>query len=219
MLSHWSRSDRDAWDAGIAWFLEQAVAPDMDADPLQVDAVRDDHLHAVNGTAENDYILQLMQSSLRIAERITQRTLLPTGLVQVMDRFPLGDIVLPRPPLIELGSIVYIDSDGVEQTLATSAYETSIPSGPTAARGRIHPVYGTCWPQTRCQRDSVRVTFTAGYPLDDESDFATVPEDINQGRLLVIGEFYKQRSESVHAFNQNPALIRARDLWLGYRVF
>lgn len=213
------------WDDGVCWFVEQLSAPDLTADPLMLEAVRDDHLRSPNGTAEDDYIARLMVTSLRMAERVTNRSLLPTSRRQVMDRFPY-EIVLQHPPLTAVQSIVYVDTDGVEQTIAGGSPEQfwmSAPLGPKAPKGRLRPLYGTCWPSTRCQPDAVRVTYTAGYPLVDPPELADVqvadvPEDITHGRLLVIAELYKQRSESVHTFNQNPALIRARDLWLGYRL-
>jgi hypothetical protein len=85
------------------------------------------------------------------------------------------------------------------------------PSGPKAAKGSIAPLYDEVWPTTRAVPDAVRVEFVCGY--------TTVPEDIDHGRLVMMGEMYKQRSLSVHAMNQNPALIHARDIWLNYRAY
>jgi hypothetical protein len=85
------------------------------------------------------------------------------------------------------------------------------PSGPKAAKGSITPLYDEVWPTTRAVPDAVRVEFVCGY--------TTVPEDIDHGRLVMMGEMYKQRSLSVHAMNQNPALIQARDIWLNYRAY
>lgn len=212
----------NAWDFGVCWRLDIETAPDPTDDPLTLAYVRDSHLRTANGEGvEDDYIARMMTSSLRMAERGTWRSLLPTGWVQVMDRFPCWEIVLSRPPLISVERIVYVDTDGVEQTLTGSPaqFEIEAPRGPRAPKGRIWPLYGETWPSTRCQPNAVRVHFTAGYPLIGSPAVADVPEDITHGRLLVIGELYKQRSESVHAFNQNPALIRAKDLWEGYRAY
>lgn len=208
------------WDQHTDWYLEQLETPDASADPLDLATVRDDHLRSPNGSAEDGYIARLMLTSLRMAERVTNRSLLPTSWRQVHARFPY-EIVLQRPPLLTVSGIMYVDPDGAEQTLdggSPEAFWMIAPLGPRAPKGRLRPLYGTCWPATRCQPDAVRVTFTAGYPLNESTDVADIPEDITHGRLLVIGELYKQRSESVHAFNQNPALIRARNLWLPYRV-
>jgi uncharacterized phiE125 gp8 family phage protein len=211
-----------AWDLGVCWRLDLETAPDPDDDPLTLAAVRDDHLHAAAGDGvEDTYIASLMTTSLRMAERGTWRSLLPMGWVLVMDRFPCWEIVLPRPPLVSVSQVVYVDTNGVEQTLTGSPaqFEIEAPRGPTAPKGRIWPLYGQRWPATRCQPNAVRVHFTAGYPLVGSPAVADVPDDITQGRLLVIGELYKQRSESVHAFNQNPAVIRAQGIWDGYKAY
>lgn len=205
----------------IAWHLEQVEAPDLTAgDTLTLAFVRDHHLRCPNGSAEDAYITRLLKTSYRAAERTTRRAHLPQTWALVMDRFPSGEIVVPRPPLLAVDDITYIDTDGIEQLWGGSPlpYQVSAPVGPQAPRGRIRPVYGTSWPATRSQMDAVVVTFQAGYAAAGSPPVATVPEDIDHGRLLVIHELYKQRSESVHAI-QNPAMIRARDLWLGYRAY
>jgi uncharacterized phiE125 gp8 family phage protein len=189
--------------------LELVTPPSTDT--LDVEFVRDEHLRAPGGDAEDAYIESLIVTSLRMAERITRRSLYPTTWALTLERFPAGAIAIPRPPLQSVVSITYIDTDGIEQTLDPARYQVRAAQGPLAARGRILPAYGETWPATRCQMDAVTVTFVAGY--------AQVPEDITHARLLIIGELYKQRSESVHTINQNPALIRARDLLMPYRVY
>lgn len=210
------------WDEGVSWRLDLETAPDPNDDPLTLAYVRDDHLRTANGEGvEDDYIQRLMTTSLRMGERGTQRSLFPTGWVLVADRFPCWEFVLPRPPLLSVPQIVYVDPDGVEQTLTGSPaqFEVEAPRGPKAPRGRIWPLYGETWPTTRSQPNAVRVHFTGGYPLVGSPAVADVPEDITHGRLLVISELYKQRSESVHAYKQTPALIRAQALWDGYKAY
>lgn len=211
------------WDDGIAWHLEDVVAPSWDEDPLTLAFVRDDHLRCANGSAEDDKVTRLIRTSYRQAERATQRALIPQTKALVMSRFPpgAGVIVVPRPPLLSIEEIAYVDPDGVEQTLIGSPEEYNVrtPAGPHAVHGTIWPLYDATWPETRTQPDAVVITFRCGYALAGSPAVADIPEDILDGRLLMIGELYKQRSESVHAFNQNPAIIRARDLWGGYRVY
>lgn len=196
------------------WHLE--LVTDADTEPLDTDTVLTDHLRSPNGTAESDYVTGLIKAARRMAERVTKRALVSQTWRLMLDRFPMGPcpIVVPRPPLASVASIEYVDLDGTLTTWDGSPlpYDVSAPSGPFATSARLRPTYGTCWPVARCQMDAVQVNFTAGY-ADGE-----IPADILHGMLLVVGEFYKQRSESVHAMNQNPALIRAVDLWLPYRV-
>lgn len=210
-----------AWDDGVRWHLEQLEAVDFELDPLTLAFVRDSHLRVTSGTVENDYITSLMKTSFRRAERVTQRSLIPQQKALVLDRFPCWAIELPQPPCVSVESITYLDEDGAEQTLSGSPaeYDVSLPSGPTAGRARITPLYGMSWPAARCQPDAVTVTFTAGYPLAGSREVADIPEDITHGRLLMIAELYRQRSESVREPNQTPAMIRARELWLAYKAY
>lgn len=198
------------------WHLE-LVEPPRPLNVLTVARVRDSHLRSPNGELEDCELERLIAAAYRMAERTTRRALAVQRWRLVMDRFPCGEIVLPPAPLISVESIDYVDAAGVDQEYAGSppVYQVTRPTGPQAGRGRIRPAYGTFWPSTRSVPDAVTVEFRAGYG----SGTGSVPDDILHGMLLVIGELYKQRSESVHAFNQNPALIRARDLWLGYRLY
>lgn len=202
------------WDAGVRWHVD-TVTPTV-LQPVTLTFVRDEHLRAMNESAEDVYLQALIGTATRMAERVTQRALLTQTLRLVLDRFPCGEIALPCPPLQAVTSIDYIDPAGDTQTLpggSPEAFHVIAPTGPSAAPALLTPLYGETWPTTRAQRDAVRVTYTAGYTA------VTLPDDIRHGILLVIGELYKQRSESVHTLGQTPALIRARTLWRGYRVF
>lgn len=210
-----------AWDDGVESHLELVTAHDWDDDPLSLAFVRDDHLRVTNGTAEDDYIESLMRTSYREAEATTWRALLPQTWKLSLSKFPCLYIQLPMPPCIEVESITYTDVDGVEQAWDGSPlpYDVVIPSGPKAKKAEIWPAYGEEWPTTRVQPRAVEITFRAGYVTVGSPETPDIPEDITHGRLLMIGELYKQRSDSVHAFNQNPAIIRSRDLWLRYRAY
>jgi uncharacterized phiE125 gp8 family phage protein len=210
-----------AWDRGVTLRLVRTEAPDASSDPLTLAATRDDHLRSPNGTAEDTYIERLIRVSLRMAERRTRRVLLTQTWQLVMDRFPCGAIELPIAPVQSVTSIAYIDPDGVEQTFGGSPlpYELLNPTLESNVRACVVLAYDQAWPATRTQRDAVTVTLVAGYPDVGSPAVADVPEDITQGRLLVIGELYKQRSESVHAMSQNPALRGADGLWDAWRVF
>lgn len=201
----------------VSWHLELVEPPTME--PITATEVLTDHLRSANISEEQPYVERLLKTARIMAERSTRRALMPQTWALVMDRFPYGEILVPRPPLLSIVSIDYIDTEGVEQTLAADQYQVSRATGPRAGRGRIRPAYGLSWPTTRSQMDAVTVTFEAGYESVGSPASPDVPDDIVHGMLLVIGELYKQRSESVHAFNQNPALIRARDIWVGYRVY
>lgn len=205
--------------SGVSTYLELVTKP-TPLSVLNLAYVRDQHLRSPNGNLEDEKIAKLIETAYRRAERVTQRALAPQTWTLNLDRFPLcGEIVLPKPPLISVESIVYVDDDGVEQTWSDALYTVVAPSGPYAAKGRILPAYDESWPTTRCVPNAVQVTFRCGYSDGGSPEHHEIPEDIQHGMLLVIGELYKQTSESVHAFNQNPAMIRSRDLFMDYRAY
>lgn len=206
---------------GIRWHLEQVDPPNQQ--PVSLEFVRDDFLKLAsvtdNRSPEDQFLQKVIPVSTRQAERITQRALISQQWALVLDRFPFCDrglIRIPKPPLQSIDSIVYLDETGAEQSLTGSPaqYQLRRPSGPNATYAELFPAVQNVWPVTQCGAiGAVTITFTCGYGDPD-----SVPEDIKHGQLLMIGELYKQRSESVHAPNQNPAYIRARDLWLQYKA-
>lgn len=209
----------NAWDNDLRWHLELVTPPGEE--PIDLEFVRDQHLRVANDDAEDDYISRLIRSTRRAAERTTRRALITQDWALVMDRFPCGGCIeVPRPPLQEVLSIKYLDDQGAEQTLNPSVYKVSTPYGPNAQKGRITPAYNEVWPTTRYEIDAVTVTFRAGYVSPTSPPAPNVPEDIVHGMLLMMGELYKIRSESVPSFTGQaaPAIVRAYDLWMPYRV-
>lgn len=206
------------WDEGVTWHLELVTPPAVE--PVSLEFVRDDYLRSPNQDAEDKYIATLIKTTRRAAERYTRRALIQQDWDLVLDRFPCHGIVLPRPPLIDVIDITYLDENGAEQTWAPSAYKVSRPVGPNAQKARIQPVYNTFWPTTRVEMDAVRVTFRAGYVKNTSPLEPDVPQDIIEGMLRMMGELYKHRSETypMVAGQVAPAIIRAHDLWLPYRV-
>jgi len=131
-------------------------------------------------TADDALIEQAIADARReVEDRLSQQLVAATWKL-LLDEFPsgLGDgddaIRPPLPPLISVSSIKYIDTAGVQQTLAAADYLVDAASRP----GRICPAYGESWPSTRAQPNAVEVTFVAGYatPFTAEasSDVVTV---------------------------------------------
>jgi uncharacterized phiE125 gp8 family phage protein len=206
-----------AWDAGVTWFLTQAAAdgPDYDTDPLALDFILEHHLRSAHPEAEMIYVDHLRRVSLQEAERITERALLPQWFELVLDRFPVGPIVLPRPPLIQVTSITYVDDSGATIVLSGSPepFVVELPEGTRSCRARVSPLGGTTWPSIGAPApNAVRVRFQAGYPG------GAFPDEINQGRLAAIAEMHKQRSESVH-ISQSAAMRVSNRYYKAYKVY
>lgn len=209
-----------AWDRGINWHLERVTAPTEE--PLELEFVRDLHLRVTNGTAEDAYISHLITAAREECERFTQRAIPLQSWALVLDRFPCREIVIPRPPLVEISAITYVDVDGAEQTLDDSGYRLIRPTGPTAKQAVLLPPIDETWPSTQSgHAEAVRIEFDCGYVIPGSPIELDVPADLQHGMLLMIGELYKQRSDSVIGIGTtiNAAAQTARLKWWGYRVF
>ena len=198
-----------AWDSGVTWFKRRTVAPTEW--PLDLAYVRDQVLRVVNGSYDDSKIDALIREAMVMAEERTDRSLMLQTWELVLDRFPCGAIVLPRPPFIAVSSLTYVDQDGVTQSLSVgspSDFQT-IPSGHWT-RAMLLPNYSEVWPTARYQQDAVTVTFTAGY--SDQSDPQL--ELIKSGMEVYIAERYKQRTLSMsNAGGTMIAPLALKDFW------
>lgn len=215
-------TQRRAWDDGISWHTELVTAPSDEA--LTV-ALAQRFLRDPNGEAENSLFAIWCAAARRLCERRTQRAIGRQSWVLSLSAFPWGAIRIPKPPLVEVTGITYTDAAGDEATLAASPaeFQTVLPAGPSAQPATVYTLVNESWPTPMEQPDAVRVAFTCGYTAPGSGDASAetdVPDDIMAGLLLVVGELYKQRSESFTdaARTVTPAVLRAYDLWDGYRV-
>lgn len=196
-----------AWDWGVRWFTRRTVDPtDL---PIDVAYVRDHHLRVASGTAEDALIERLIRAATDACEDATHEALMPQTWALTLSGFPCGEIVLPRPPLMNVTSFAYVDEDGDPQTLAGSPAEYEVVPSGRFAKAKLTPVFDGVWPSTRVQADAVTVTYQAGYASAD-----VIPERYIQGICLMVGELYKQRSLSVQNTIQNvPAVLGLERFW------
>jgi uncharacterized phiE125 gp8 family phage protein len=122
----------------------------------------------------------LMAARQRIdgADGYLGRALISQTWQGMLDAFPVqnGDLIyIPLPPLQQITSIVYLDSDGAPVTMDPASYQ--VVKGP---RPYVVPAFGTTWPAAGQMADAVTVTFIAGYG-DNGTD---VPEPIRTAIAL-----------------------------------
>lgn len=135
------------------------------------------------------------------AEAMTRRTLAVTGYELVLPAFP-AVIELPRPPLVEVQSIAYLDADGDEQTLSADGYRVDSSS----LLPRVYPVDD--WPETEERSDAVRVRYSAGFTP------TTIPASVKAWILLIVGSLYENReSISGASLHELPFADRLLDRW------
>lgn len=147
-------------------------------------------LHArVETTDDDDLISALIAAAREEAEHKTGRALITQTRDLVLDAFPAAEIDLRLPDVQAISSVKYIDPDGVEQTLAASAYSLDADSTPCW----LLPAYGTDWPTTLDTANAVRVRFTAGFGATG----ADVPEPIRAWIKVRMASLYAQREAHV----------------------
>ena len=146
----------------------------------------------VDGTDEDAPIQGLLSAARATCEDRTEGTVPVPGWRLTLDAFP-DAIKLPRPPIVSVESVKYIDTAGVQQTLSPLDYVVDTVSSP----GYIVPAFGKAWPETRDQINAVEVEYTAGS--------ATPPAAIKAWMLLAIGEMFMNREGSA----ERPAVAHS----------
>jgi uncharacterized phiE125 gp8 family phage protein len=163
----------------------------------------------VDTTDDDSLIKSLIIAARAYCENYTGRQFITATLKLTLDGFPdaldkndlAGDggyvikddaILMPRPRLISVTGITYIDMAGATQTLSSSVYKVDTQREP----GRLGLAYNQTWPIARDEINAVAITFAAGYGASAND----VPQTVKQAMLLLIGHWYENR-EAVNVGN------------------
>ena len=167
-----------------------------------------DHLR-VDGPDDDALISVLITAARKWAEEYTGRQFVTATWDWFLDGF-CPSFGVPIPPLQSVTSVKYLDTAGAEQTLDAATYRVDAVSEP----GRIALDYGKSWPSTYSVINAVTVRFVAGYGAA-----GAVPEPIRQAMLILIGEMYEQREESLVGTIQSSVPFGVRALLAPYKVW
>lgn len=143
-----------------------------------------------NGAGLDAEVEQAVKTATAEAEFETQRAIIAQTLRLTLDRFP-DSIKLPRPGLISVVHVKFIDPTGQQQTLNPQDYEVDTVSEP----GYIVPAPGKAWPATADRINAVEVQYVAGYGPDHTS----VPDSVKGFILRRVAEHFGQLSASMAA--------------------
>ena len=118
------------------------------------------------------------------------------------------EMTLPRPPLIEVLSVAYTDSEGAEQVVTSDVYETIV-----AATGlpKLRPRRGQSWPSG----DNVVIVYRAGYASGSPAA-ADVPPALKQAILTTVARLYDEREAGTSRALGDASVI---NLFAPYRIF
>lgn len=153
------------------------------------------HLRLEDCGDEED-LNRLIARATRHCENICQRAFVTQTWKLTLDGFfdrryaPNGCIYVPRPRLIAVTAVEYLDGNGDSQTLDSSTYRVD----PNSEPGRIEPAFGYSWPTTQGVIGEVSITHTCGY-----GDPSAVPDDCKHAVLLLVGHWNENREAGVGA--------------------
>jgi uncharacterized phiE125 gp8 family phage protein len=141
--------------------------------------------------SEDDTLIEtLLQAAREYVEETTHRALVTQTWTLGLENWPRGDrIALPRPPLISVTSVVYVDSDGDSNVFAAANYNVDTVCEP----GELVLAYGCSWPSATLRPMApITVTYQAGY-----GGAASVPQHLKQAILLLTAHWYENRESTV----------------------
>lgn len=143
----------------------------------------------VDGDDDNDTIAAMIAAARRQVEALTGRALIRQVWRLELDEVPDDDeLMLPRPPLVSVDSVQYVDSAGATQTWSSTLYQVQ---SDDAGRAMLAPAYGEAWPTVRCQFGAFKVQYTAGY--GDTADY--VPEQARVAIKMMAAFLYQHRGD------------------------
>lgn len=150
-------------------------------------------LHARVDDSDRDTLITVFIKSAReAAEHELGRALITQTWRLTLDEFPEAEIELPKPKVLSIVSVGYVDASGVDQVVSSANYTLDSAQLP----GWVLPAEDFDWPATRAIANAVRVDFTAGYgPAATD-----VPASVRQWMLLQIGAAVKQAEAFASGF-------------------
>lgn len=144
----------------------------------------------VSGSDEDTYIDSLVTSARQWVELYTGLALITQTITEKWDDFPCEREVIPLriAPVIGSLSITYKATDGTNTTWSSSEYVTSL----AMPEPIIAPAQGYYYPTPIAEIAAVSIQYSAGYGAA-----SAVPKAIKQAILLLVGDMYEQRQDTV----------------------
>ena len=161
-------------------------------------------------TSDDDALINSMGLACQnILEDLTNTTLMQQTYTAYFDGFPPDGtpIQLPRPPLISVTTIKYVDDNGAHQTWSNTLYEVSalgkLPAQILPIESESYPSTGST--PTASVFNKVEIEFVAGYATRGE-----IPEGFVVGHRMFVGHFYENREATT--------TLSVKDLPLGLQM-
>lgn len=139
-------------------------------------------------SAEDTLFTDLISQAREFCESNTGLSLMPQTWELSLDGFK-DEMRLQHPPVTSITSIKYTDTDGVEQTLASTEYVLDAASD---MKARVVLAVDKTWPDVYTGVNNVRIRYVAGY-----ANAAAVPKQLKRWMLIHINDWFKTRESIV----------------------
>jgi len=162
--------------------------------------------------SDDDTYIDALVSAARInAEHYCDRSFINQTWVATFSLTEGERLRLPKPPLASVTSVQYRDGDGNLQVASSSTYEVNTDNAPGIIRFTTIPDFDGSY------ENPLRVTYVAGYG----SSATDVPAAIVHAIKLLVGHYYRHRSEVVNMLEIKPENIPngVKSLLTPYRFF
>ena len=136
-------------------------------------------------TADDALITSLIKAARQYCEDYEYRAYITQTITKKMNWLPF-EIILPKPNLLTVTSITYVDTAGDTQTLSSSLYDVDTFREP----GAITRAYNANYPSIRGDINGVTIVYTAGYGATT----ADVPEKTKSAIKLMCVHLYENRA-------------------------
>lgn len=130
---------------------------------------------------------------------------------QVSCDFFLPEMVLPIAPVRSITEIRYVDDAGATTTLDANIYRLH---GAGSWSAQISPRFGSEWPASRHERDSITISISAGYgdSIDD------VPAPVLHGIRMLVAHWYLER-QPVTFSTPHEIPLTIKSAFAPYRIY
>lgn len=154
---------------------------------------------------DDDLITAQLAAACDTIERATRVALQPQTLRCSLKDWPQADrrLWVPRPPMVSVTHVKYMDADNVERTVSSGNYFTLLNTGSVVFLADFS------WPSLADRPDAVRVTYVAGV--------ATIPTSLKQCILLQLQQGYdgqdERRQRAIDALIEQHKVRHPQTLW------
>lgn len=158
----------------------------------------------LDGAEEEALVSACIVAARQACESYTGLSLISQTWQLYLDRWPMGAVSLPRPPVQGVTEVAVLDAAGGRRVLEAERYFLDRAAGPA----RLMRRGALSWPQPGRPLGGIEITYRAGFG-DSWND---VPAALRQGMLLAVGHFFERREGEAGL----PPAIAA--LWQPYRI-